>query len=289
MVRYGQASTKCLANAADRVRSQTIPGRPVMPQNRIVICMKWGNLYTADYVNVLFNACRTQTACAFRFICLTDESKGLAPEIEVFPIPEIGCTSAMWRHGAWPKLGVFSADLFGLQGRALFIDLDTVICGGLDRFFEHPSPFVVIDTGTNWRPGRQPGGPEALAGTGVFAFDLGSQTQILTRFQSAPQIAFDECGIEQVWVQKHASSIDYWPADWVVSFKRWLRQPIGLDIFLPPKPPPKTAGMVAFHGEPRPISLIRPGRKRWDRLPHLGRGQVLWMTEYWCRNGGKLE
>jgi hypothetical protein len=260
-----------------------------MPQDRIVICMKWGDLYAPDYVNVLFNACRAQTAAPFRFVCLTDDSRGFDREIEVLPIPEIGCTPVMWRHGAWPKLGVFSADLFGLHGRALFIDLDTVICGGLDRFFDHPAPFVAIDTGPNWRPGRQPGGPDALVGTGVFAFDLGHQAHILDRFQQNPQQAFDDSGIEQVWVQKHMANIAYWPDGWVISFKRWLRQPIGLDVFLPPKQPPASAGMVAFHGEPRPISLIRPGKKRWDRLPHLGWGQVPWMRDYWCKNGGSME
>jgi hypothetical protein len=260
-----------------------------MTPDRTVLCMKWGTLYPADYVNVLFSAARANMTGAFRFVCLTDDATGLSPGIEALPIPDIGLRPEHWRGGCWPKLSVFVPDLHGIRGRVLFVDLDTVICGPLDRFFQHPFPFVAIDTGPNWRPGRRPGGQNALTGTGVFAFDLGSQTQILDRFQENPQKAFAENGIEQVWVQKHATSVDYWPEGWIISFKRWLRRPIGLDLFLQPKRPPESAGLVAFHGNPRPIALIQPGRKRWDRLPHLGRGQVDWMAEYWRRYGGVIE
>jgi hypothetical protein len=82
--------------------------------------------------------------------------------------------------------------------------------------------------------------------------------------------------------------MDFWPRGWVVSFKRHLRQPIGLDLFLPPRDPPKDARVVAFHGTPRPADLLRPGTARWDRLPHMGHGQVRWMADYWTANGGTL-
>ncbi len=260
-----------------------------MGQDRIILCMKWGTLFAPDYVNVLHGACRRHLKGPFRFLCLTDDAAGLDEGIEALPIPEIGCTPEMWRHGAWPKLPVFAPEIGGAtSGRVLFIDLDTVVCGDLEPFFTHPGPFLGIDTGDNWRPGRTLGGPSALLGTGVFAFDLGTQVQILRRFQSAPQEAFRKAGIEQVWVQEHASSLDYWPQDWVISFKRWLRQPIGLDLFYPPNPPPASAGMVAFHGDPRPIALLRPGCARWDRLPHFGHGQVGWMRDYWVSNGGRI-
>jgi len=259
-----------------------------MTGNRTILCMKWGTLYSADYVNVLFNACRQSLSGDFRFLCLTDDATGFLPEIEARAIPEIGCSPQMWKHGAWPKLSVFSSDLYSMAGRALFIDLDTVVCGDLQQFFDYPAPFVGIDTSDNWRPGRQPGGPGALLGTGVFAFDVGSQVQILSRFMVEPQKAFDRADIEQVWVQEHANSIDWWPQDWVISFKRWLRQPIGLDLFLPPKTPPNGTGLVAFHGDPRPAALLYSGNRRWDRLPHMGHGQVAWMRDYWIGNGGSL-
>ena len=158
----------------------------------------------------------------------------------------------------------------------------------LDKLFEVDAPFVAIDTSDNWRPGGEPGKGNALVGTGIFAFDIGCQSQILTEFQKNPQLAFETCKLEQVWVQKKASSIDFWPLDWVISFKRWLRRPIGLDIFMAPKKPLEGASIVAFHGNPRPISLVRSTWGFWDSFPHMGYGRVPWMRDYWTLNGGEI-
>jgi hypothetical protein len=54
---------------------------------RFICCLKYGTLYPADYVNVLFNAARKAMRGPFRFICLTDRAEGLLPGIEVLPIP----------------------------------------------------------------------------------------------------------------------------------------------------------------------------------------------------------
>ena len=60
-----------------------------MLSERVVICMKWGTLYSADYVNVLFNACKANITGDFRFVCLTDNAGGLTNGIEAFPIPDL--------------------------------------------------------------------------------------------------------------------------------------------------------------------------------------------------------
>ena len=39
--------------------------------------MKWGNLYSSDYVNVLYNATKRNITGDFRFICLTDKNDGI--------------------------------------------------------------------------------------------------------------------------------------------------------------------------------------------------------------------
>jgi hypothetical protein len=249
--------------------------------------MKWGTLYPADYVNVLHSACRRNLTGAFRFVCLTDDAAGLSPGIEAFPIPELPLTAGMRQSGQWAKLAVYRADLYGLTGRALVIDLDMVICGPLDAFFERPEPFVVTDMGGDWRP-RPTGRALQEPGTCLFAFDLGQQAQILERFLEDPEAAVAGHVIEQVWVGAQADGLGYWPAGWVISFKRHLRQPIGLDLIRPPKPPPPDARVVAFHGSPRPADLLRPGAGFWDRFPHLGHGQVPWLVDYWTGNGGRL-
>ncbi len=254
-----------------------------MPQERVVLCMKWGTLYPASYVNVLHSAVRRHLSVPFRFVCLTPEPEGLAPGIEAFPIPDLGYRPEHWRHGAWPKLSVFVPDLYGLSGRALFIDLDSVILDSLDPFFEVKGDLVSIAGGPGWRRGSA--NPHPSLASGVFAFDLGSQPQIAHHFEADPQDAFRTFGIEQRFVQEHVTAWSTWPREWVISFKKHLRQPIGLDRLRRPRLPDDGARIVAFHGDPRPIDVIRPDQSSWAAFPRYGRGAIPWVRDYWLQNG----
>jgi len=59
--------------------------------DRIVLCLKWSSLLSSEYVNVLYNAGRSNMTSDFRFVCLTDDDSGFVGGIESFPIPDIGC------------------------------------------------------------------------------------------------------------------------------------------------------------------------------------------------------
>ena len=100
--------------------------------------------------------------------------------------------------------------------------------------------------------------------------------------------AFTHFRNEQDFVAAHADELEFWPAGWVISFKRWLRQPIGLDLLLRPKAPPEDAKIIAFHGDPRPITLVPERAGFWDRFPHMGHGQVDWVRDYWIEHGGRM-
>ena len=57
---------------------------------KTVLCMKWGDLYSADYVNVLYNAVKRNLSGDYRFVCLTDKADGIHADVETYPIPDIG-------------------------------------------------------------------------------------------------------------------------------------------------------------------------------------------------------
>ena len=59
-----------------------------IPQNN-VICMKWGDKYSADYVNILFNMVSRNLSIPFRFACFTDDPKGINEQVEVFNLPSL--------------------------------------------------------------------------------------------------------------------------------------------------------------------------------------------------------
>ncbi|MDG1103158.1 MAG: hypothetical protein P8N75_07260 [Ascidiaceihabitans sp.] len=160
------------------------------------------------------------------------------------------------------QVGVVSGGPSWFDGQGLFVDIDTFICGDLNQLMDHPASLIGIDVGDNWRPNRVVKPEDELLGAGLIAFNLEEHTQIAERFQADPKAAFDAADIQQVWVEQHASSMEYWLVDWVISFKRWLRRPIGFDLLLYHHAPPASANVVAFHGDPRSFILALPGRKR---------------------------
>jgi hypothetical protein len=240
--------------------------------------MKWGSAFSPDYVNVLHSAVSQNIDGPYTFVCLTEDAHGLRKGIEVLPLPDIGLTPEEWYTSAvWPKLGLFNKDLFGLNGRALFLDLDTMILGSITRFFETPGQIILQDMGPSWRARPRPGRPEP--GTCIFAYTIGEQGHIPVTFMADKEgnkLAFQN---EQDFVAAHAHDLHMWPTGWVRSFKRHVARRNGLDMLAYPSRPASDVPVIAFHGRPRPADLIRKGI--WGTFPHIGRGPVGWVKEYW--------
>lgn len=258
-----------------------------MSQDRIVLCLKWGTLFPADYVNVLYRAIRAHLSDGFRLVCLTDRTEGLDPGILTAPIPDIGLTPAqIAAPGVWRKLALFHPEVAALApgARALVIDLDMMILGPLDPFFKAQGGVVAQDMGESWRPNGPVHPPEP--GTCVFAFTLGEQQQILKEFTADPDTAMARFQNEQDFVAAYATDVSLWPNGAVISFKRHCVRRYGRDLIWPPRPPAPGPAILAFHGDPRPADLLRAGV--WGRFPHLGRGPVGWVVDYWTGHGGRL-
>jgi len=112
-----------------------------------VLCLKWGDRYGPEYVNILFRAVSRNLKRPFRFHCCTDNPTGLDPVIEIIPFP----VNPGIRRG-WPdilvKLAILRDGFGSLQGPTLFLDLDVAITGALDPFFDYkPGEFCIIH---NW-------------------------------------------------------------------------------------------------------------------------------------------
>ena len=57
-----------------------------------VVCLKWGDKYSADYVNVLANMVARNTTVPYEFVCFTDNSNGIQAGIRVLPLPNLPIT-----------------------------------------------------------------------------------------------------------------------------------------------------------------------------------------------------
>ncbi len=107
------------------------------PKN-YVVCLKWGDKYSADYVNKLYNMVDRNITIDYEFVCFTDDLRGIDSNIKTITLQQIGVS------GWWYKPMFFNPELV-LQGTVLFIDLDVIIFRNIDKLFTYqPGRFCVI-------------------------------------------------------------------------------------------------------------------------------------------------
>ena len=104
-----------------------------------IVCVKWGNKYISQYVNVLYNMVKRNTTVPYEFHCITDDPKGLDAHIKVIKFPQ-----QPWIKTWWSKLWMFGPE-FPLKGNVLFFDLDVIVFNNIDVLFTHnPDKFMII-------------------------------------------------------------------------------------------------------------------------------------------------
>ena len=52
-----------------------------------VVCLKHGDKYSSEYVNILHNMVKRHTTIPINFVCFTENAQGIDPGIEIRPIP----------------------------------------------------------------------------------------------------------------------------------------------------------------------------------------------------------
>lgn len=216
--------------------------------DRTIICMKWGTRYGPEYVNRLASMVRRNVAKPTRFVCFTDDGSGVEPGIELQPFPAIPNIPDRVAWTPWRKLSVWQDPLVDITGDVLFLDLDLVVTGSLDSFFEYePGAYVAIE---NWTQMGQ-----GVGNTSAFRFPVGRFTHIYDRFVADPEAILARWRIEQQYISDEIPGMKYWPAAWCVSFKHSLLPRWPMNFFQAPKLPPDTR-IVAFTGKPDPEDAL---------------------------------
>ena len=57
-----------------------------------VVCLKYGDKYSAEYVNRLYNMVKRNLTITYEFVCFTENSKGIDPHIRIEPLPGLPVT-----------------------------------------------------------------------------------------------------------------------------------------------------------------------------------------------------
>lgn len=233
-----------------------------------VVVVKWGQKFGPDYVNRMYAMLARNITGPFKLVCLTDDASGLRAEVEAHPLPELGCEWPKKSMGKWRKLVLWGESLPGLVGPTLFIDLDSVIIGNIDGYFEYGNPDDVI-LARNWAKPLQ-----RLGQTSVFRFPVGRYPHILANFRKDPQAVADRCHFEQHYITEAVpGGIKLWPENWTKHFRLHCLPPFPLRYFIPAKLP-NGAKIVTFPGGPNPSEVIdgrwveeqKPYPKRWQHV-----------------------
>ena len=165
----------------------------------------------------------------------------------------------------------FSQDLYGLKGTALFLDVDVVIVGPLDDFFDLPGDFLVIhDYKRPWR---------ITGNSSVYRFELGAHPDVLAYFRTHFDQVRTAFRNEQAYLSdfmQRKGLLAYWPAAWCPSFKyhgipRWPT------YYWKPPFVPAGARIVIFHGECNPPDALAGRRNRRFRFIK----PAAWVAEHW--------
>lgn len=214
--------------------------------------------YTAEHVNRLAAAVRRHYQAPHRFICVTDDARGLDSGVGYLrdwrdhadvPSPHGGGNPSCYR-----RLRAFHPDAGQWFGeRFVVLDLDWVAVGDLVPLWERSDDFVIY---------RDPLWPGQYNGS-MFMLRAGARPEVWTDFSPniSRRLAIEakKKGSDQGWISYRLPGEATWgPEDGVHSYKFGVKAGAPL---------PAGARVVVFHGRPKP----------WDPEPQ----RLPWVREQW--------
>ena len=267
-----------------------------VPEPVNVICIKWGNAYSAEDVNKLFHSVVRYTFFhQVNFYCFTDDSKGLDKEIIVKPLPVLNVAPEDNKYAYKKEAGLCDDHLGGLTGkRVFFFDLDSLIVGALDSFFAYPQgdKFYTIN---DWKHRR---GKKAnkVGQASCYSWVVGTLGYVKKYFEEHPKemvaryyTASQEYLSAKV-IEKEGK-LNFWPDNWFKSYRfHCMPNPLLRWFVTPRLPKVKGLKMVAFHGLPGIADAIKgiwttdkscPKRPKGYKHLYKHVKPADWIKEYW--------
>jgi len=238
-----------------------------------VICAKWGTRYSPLYVNTLWSMIKRSTARPTRLVCYTDDPSGLDGQITALAMPELKLPERIGNL-PWRKLALWKPDLEGVSGDVLFMDLDTVITGSIDPFFDFSpqTTFCVIENWTQLGIG--------MGNTSVYRFKVGAHSYLYDMTVNDPDTVLRYRN-EQTFISAVVTQKAFWPEGWCVNFKHHLlpRWPMN---FFRVAALPADVRIVCFTGKPDPDEA-RDGRWPAPALRKIYKSvrPTPWIAEHW--------
>lgn len=221
--------------------------------------------FEPDHVNALHRAVRDNYDGDLRFVCITDDARGV--ECETHPIwPDCAAMeNASGPHlpSCYRRLKIFSPCVHRDMGiapgsRVVSLDLDMLVVGPLNPLWDRDDSFV------GWV--QQGAIHNRIFNGSMFLFRAGLHHDLWSDFipdrSPAEAKAAGYSGSDQSWISYRmaAGHAGWTQSDGVYSYMR--------DIRRTGHPPPKSARVIVFHGK----------RKQWH--PRVQR-ESPWILNHW--------
>lgn len=169
-----------------------------------IVCLKWGNKYSGDWVNRLYRMVEKNYNQPFNFWCITEDISNIRSEVKFINFPS--------KHdhlkSYWWKVWFFSKE-FPIQGRCLFFDLDIVIQNDITDLvnYEFAKPCLLK-------------GKVSKFNSSVILWDTKtSNKNIWDKFIKNAQYYVDnrDGGDDEYFSIDHTREFEYIPKEWVYS------------------------------------------------------------------------
>ncbi|MGB1009438.1 MAG: glycosyltransferase [Thiolinea sp.] len=232
--------------------------------------MKWGNKYGAEYVNTLFNMISRNITLPFQLNCFTDNANGIDSRIRICELPHLDLPSGAPERG-WNKLTTLQANLGGLSGDVLFLDLDVVIVDNIDSLFSYPADFAIIQDAKLRR--------RMIGNSSVYRFRVGQHEAVLQKFRREFANIQQQYRNEQAYLSaeiRQQGQLTFWPEKWCPSFKYHCMKTWPFSYFQAADIP-EGAKIIIFHGHPEPQEAIQGITHKWYRPVR----PTSWVAEHW--------
>lgn len=230
-----------------------------------VVCLKYGNKYSADYVNKLYNGVKRNLTTPFEFVCYTENEQGINPEIRVEPIPLISNVT-----GWWYKPLFFNPNL-GLKGTILFFDLDVIIFENIDYLFTYePNKFCIIrDFNRHIIKNYN------KFNSSIFRLTTGMHCQVYNNFINNPSSIMSRYHGDQDLIRANIKDGEYvyWPEEWIQSYKWEMRSKPAFG------PGVRGERDFAVNGDPTILDETSVAVFHGDPNPHNCKDQ--WVIDNW--------
>lgn len=238
-----------------------------------VVCWKWRPTpgYRSQFGPATVNTLRAMVARHYdaphRFLCVTDDAKGLDAEIEVIPpwndFVNVPSPSGGRNPSCYRRLRMFAPDIAQVFGpRFVSIDLDVVITGNLRPVWDRPEDFVIWGD-TN---------PKTFYNGSMVLMTAGVRAQVWHTFDpiESPKRAkaAGHFGSDQGWISYclGPGEATWNQADGVYSFRNHLQSSGSRAL-------PANARIVVFHGHYDPWSSSVQRQYPWVR-EHYAAGKA---------------